>query len=170
MSSKKLSSLSCRSVSSNASTKLTAVAKSIEGDWSISDKNCDWPSIMLKIAKSPIKVRSSCARSVEKCRKKWKYLRERENSGSGAAGGSRRWKYISILNFLETYITDRDTSNFRQNMWCDEDVSVVALLESIAAFSPQNCNFGGNMAYGNTSGGSVAYYVNLNVKVLLHLF
>lgn len=55
-------------------------------------------------------------------------------------------------------------------MQCDEDVSVVALLESIAAFPPQNCNFGGNMAYGNTSGGSVAYYVDLNVKVPLHLF
>ncbi|KAK9977042.1 hypothetical protein ABG768_018863, partial [Culter alburnus] len=77
----------------------------------------------------------------EKCRKKWKYMRdtykrekneekERKKSGSGAAGGSQRWKYVSILGFLEPYITDRDTSsNFRQNN--DEDVSVVALLESM---------------------------------------
>ncbi|XP_016332238.1 transcription factor Adf-1-like [Sinocyclocheilus anshuiensis] len=80
---------------------------------------------------------------VEKCRKKWKYLRdtykrekneekERKRSGSGAAGGNRRWKFMSILNFLEPYIQDRDTSsNFSQNRTCEEDVSVEALLESL---------------------------------------
>ncbi|CAM4718787.1 unnamed protein product [Leuciscus chuanchicus] len=78
--------------------------------------------------------------SVEKWRKKWKYLRdtfkrekneekERKKSGSGTAAGSRRWKYTSILSFLEPYITNRDTSSNLNTS--DEDISVVALLESM---------------------------------------
>ena len=37
--------------------------------------------------------------------------KERKKSGSGAAAGSQRLKYMSILNFLEPYITDMDTSS-----------------------------------------------------------
>jgi len=37
---------------------------------------------------------------------------------------------MSIHNFLEPYITNRETSS-NLNTSCDEDISVVALLESM---------------------------------------
>uniref|UniRef100_A0A672LQL9 MADF domain-containing protein n=1 Tax=Sinocyclocheilus grahami TaxID=75366 RepID=A0A672LQL9_SINGR len=59
--------------------------------------------------------------------------KERKRSCSGAARGSRRWKYMSILNFLEPYIQDRVTSsNFCQN----RHILIILLIFIIMIFSP----------------------------------
>lgn len=68
------------------------------------------------------------------CRKKWKYLRDRYikekrkekdamRSGAGASWKSR-WKFVTILGFLEPHIKERQTSsNFQM-----PDDSEVALI------------------------------------------